>query len=51
LPKEATPPQFNNPEARGRSAKADPDGGLEVDDDIVDQFNRWQGMLERIENS
>ena len=38
-------------EAHDMPASADHDGQLDVDDDIVDQFDRWQGMLDRTETS
>ncbi|CAE6404734.1 unnamed protein product, partial [Rhizoctonia solani] len=44
-------PQSDNHEAHVTLASADHHGGLDIDDDIADQFDRWQDMLDRAEAS
>ncbi|CAE6430110.1 unnamed protein product [Rhizoctonia solani] len=53
LGSEIRQPQEESPQSHAHeaqdleaSASIDPEGSLEIDDDIADQFDRWQGMLD-----
>ncbi|KDN33495.1 hypothetical protein RSAG8_13415, partial [Rhizoctonia solani AG-8 WAC10335] len=50
LPQEETP-QSHDCEAQEASTSIDQDRRLEIDDDIADQFGRWQGMLDHTKAS
>ncbi|EUC59839.1 hypothetical protein RSOL_325570, partial [Rhizoctonia solani AG-3 Rhs1AP] len=44
-------PQSHNCEAQEAPTSIDQEGRLDIDDDVTDQFERWQGMLDRVKAS